>query len=179
MLRHRETHINPQRNRWIIMDPAGIELTTSRLRQLRQLPVVQHDRFTPLKLRQKGNSNDMPEDNWQPVWNSQFFQCFCTGKWYSNLKEASCLPLLNAWFEPASLKTPFSPADWMPTHKPTDLSLVEDQAKNFISTARPYDDWPFSSFDFTAVWLLFLALAKYMFVVVNVDDLAQASDIRI
>ena len=31
----------------------GIELTTSRLRQLRQLPVVQHVRFTPLKLRQK------------------------------------------------------------------------------------------------------------------------------
>ena len=52
----------------------GIEPTTSRLRQLRQLPVVQHVRFTPLKLRQKRNSNDMPEaalDNWQPVWNAQ------------------------------------------------------------------------------------------------------------
>ena len=38
------------------------------------LPVVQHVRFTPLKLRQKRNSNDMPEaalDNWQPVWNAQ------------------------------------------------------------------------------------------------------------
>ena len=34
-------------------EPGGIELTTSRLRQLRQLPVVQHVRFTPLKLRQK------------------------------------------------------------------------------------------------------------------------------
>ena len=33
--------------------PGGIELTTSRLRQLRQLPVVQHVRFTPLKSRQK------------------------------------------------------------------------------------------------------------------------------
>ena len=56
------------------MDPAGIQLTTSRLRQLRQLPVVQHVRFTPLKSRQKRNSNDMPEaalDNWQPVWNAQ------------------------------------------------------------------------------------------------------------
>ena len=53
MLWHMETHVNPQRNRWIIVDPAGIELTTSRLRQLRQLPVVQHVRFTPLKLRQK------------------------------------------------------------------------------------------------------------------------------
>ena len=53
MLWHRETHINPQRNRWIIVDQAGIELTTSRLRQLRQLPVVQHVRFTPLISRQK------------------------------------------------------------------------------------------------------------------------------
>ena len=35
------------------MDQAGIELTTSRLRQLRQLPVVQHVRFTPLKSRLK------------------------------------------------------------------------------------------------------------------------------
>ena len=35
------------------MDKAGFELTTSRLRQLRQLPVVQHVRFTPLKSRQK------------------------------------------------------------------------------------------------------------------------------
>ena len=34
-------------------DPAGIELTTSRLRQLRQLPVDQHVRVTPLKLRLK------------------------------------------------------------------------------------------------------------------------------
>ena len=33
--------------------PGGIELTTSRLRQLRQLPVVQHVRFTPLKSRLK------------------------------------------------------------------------------------------------------------------------------
>ena len=32
------------------MDPAGIGLTTSRLRQLRQLPVVQHVHFMPLKL---------------------------------------------------------------------------------------------------------------------------------
>ena len=35
------------------MDQAGIELTTSRLRQLRQLPVVQHVHFTPLKSRLK------------------------------------------------------------------------------------------------------------------------------
>ena len=74
MLWHRETHINPQRNRQIIVDPAGIELTTSRLRQLRQLPVVQHVRFTPLKSRQKTQFQYMPvaaRDNWQPVWNAQ------------------------------------------------------------------------------------------------------------
>ena len=53
MLWHRETHINPQRNRQIIVDQAGIELTTSRLSQLRQLPVVQHVRFTPLNSGQK------------------------------------------------------------------------------------------------------------------------------
>ena len=75
MLWHRETHIDPQRNRYIIVNPPGIELTTSRLRQLHQLPVIQHDRFTPLKwCKQKHNSNDMPEaalGNWQPVWNAQ------------------------------------------------------------------------------------------------------------
>ena len=40
MVWHMERHINPQTNRRIIMDPAGIELTTSRLRQHHQLPVV-------------------------------------------------------------------------------------------------------------------------------------------
>ena len=62
------------------MDPVGIAFTTLRLRQLRQLPVVQHIRFMPLKLYQKHNSNDMPEavlDNWQLVWNAQV--SFSTG----------------------------------------------------------------------------------------------------
>ena len=72
MLWHRETHINPQRNRWIIVNPAGIELTTSRLRQLRQLPVVQHVRFTPLQLRKKTQLEwHAALDKWQPVWNAQ------------------------------------------------------------------------------------------------------------
>ena len=54
------------------MDQAGIELRTSRLRQHRQLPVVQQDRFMPQKLVQKYNPNGVTEaalDNWQPVWN--------------------------------------------------------------------------------------------------------------
>ena len=69
----------------------------------------------------------------------------------------------------------YSPADWMSTHKPTELSRIK--LKNLNSTARPYDEWPFSPLDFTAVGLSHLALAIYMFVV-NFDALAQASDIR-
>ena len=55
---------------------------------------------------------------------------------------------------------------------------IEDQAKkNLNSTARPYDQQAFSPLDLTASWLSHLALAIYMFVVVNFDALAQASDI--
>ena len=56
---------------------------------------------------------------------------------------------------------------------------IEDQAKNLNSTARPYDQQAFSPLDLTASWLSHLALAIYMFVVVNFEALAQASDIRI
>ena len=50
---------------------------------------------------------------------------------------------------------------------------------NLNSTARPYDQQAFSPLDLTASWLWHLALAIYMFVVVNFDALAHASDIRI
>ena len=57
---------------------------------------------------------------------------------------------------------------------------IEDQAyKNLNSTARPYDQRAFSPPDPTAIWHSHLALAIYIFVVVNFDALAQASDIRI
>ena len=57
---------------------------------------------------------------------------------------------------------------------------IEDQAKkNLISTARPYDQQAFSPPDPTAIWHSHLALAIYIFVVVNLDALAQASDFRI
>ena len=46
---------------------------------------------------------------------------------------------------------------------------IEDQAKNLNSTARPYDQQAFSPLDLTASWLSHLALAIYMFVVVNFD----------
>ena len=47
---------------------------------------------------------------------------------------------------------------------------IEDQAKNLNSTARPYDQRVFSPLDPTVT---------YIFVIVNFDTLAQASDIRI
>ena len=56
---------------------------------------------------------------------------------------------------------------------------IEDQAKNLNSTARPYDQRTFSPLDPTVSWLSDLDLAIYIFVVVNFDALAQASDIQI
>ena len=56
---------------------------------------------------------------------------------------------------------------------------IEDQAKNLNSTACPYDQRAFSPLDPTVSWLLHLAVAIYIFVVVNFDALAQASDIQI
>ena len=70
-----------------------------------------------------------------------------------------------------------SPTDWMPADKPTELSRIK--LKNLNSTARPYDQQAFSPPDPTAIWHSHLALAIYIFVVVNFDALAQASDFRI
>ena len=70
-----------------------------------------------------------------------------------------------------------SPADWMLADKPTELSRIK--LKNLNSTARPYDQRAFSPLDPTVSWLSHLALAIYIFVVVNFEALAQASDIQI
>ena len=70
-----------------------------------------------------------------------------------------------------------SPADWMPTDKPTELSRIK--LLNLNSIAHPYHQRAFSPLDPTAIWLSHLALAIYMFVVVNVDALAQANDFQI
>ena len=56
---------------------------------------------------------------------------------------------------------------------------IEDQAKKLNSTARSYDQRAFSPLDPTVSWLSHLALAIYIFVVVNFDALAQASHIQI
>ena len=65
----------------------------------------------------------------------------------------------------------------MLTDKQTELSKIKP--KNLNSTARPNDQQAFSPVDLTASWLSHLALAIYMFVVVNFDALAQASDSKI
>ena len=69
------------------------------------------------------------------------------------------------------------PADWMLADKPTEQSRI--MLKNFNSTAHPYDQRAFSPLDPTAGWRSHLALVIYMFVVVNFDALAQASDFLI
>ena len=56
---------------------------------------------------------------------------------------------------------------------------IEDQAKSLNSTGRPYDQRAFSPHGPTVSWLSRLALAIYIFVVVNSDALAQGSDIQI
>ena len=91
-------------------------------------------------------------------------------------KRDKLFPLLNAGFEHKVSDT-YSPADWKPADKRTELSRIK--LKNLNSTARPYDQQAFSPLDLTASWLSQLVLAIYMFVVVNFDALAQASDIRI
>ena len=103
------------------------------------------------------------------------FQYSGTGMRYSNWKETSYLPLLNAGFEHKVSDT-YSPADSMPAEKPTELSRIK--LKTLNSTAGPYDQQASSPLDLTARWLSHLALAIYMFLV-NFDALAQASDIRI
>ena len=70
-----------------------------------------------------------------------------------------------------------SSADWMLDDKPIELKRIKLKILN--STARPYDQRAFSPLDPTVSWLAHLSLAIYIFVVVNFDALAQASDIRI
>ena len=52
------------------------------------------------------------------------YRCSGTGKRYWNREETGTLPLLNAGFEPKFSDT-YSPADWMPADKPTELSRIK------------------------------------------------------
>ena len=56
---------------------------------------------------------------------------------------------------------------------------IEDQAKNLNWKARPYDQRAFSPLDPTVSWISHMGLAIFIYVVVNFDALAQASDIQI
>ena len=105
-----------------------------------------------------------------------WFRCSGTGKRYSNRKETNCVPLLNEGFEPGVSDTKL-PADWMLADKLTELSRI--MLKILNSTARPDDQRAFSPLDPTDSWLSHLALAIYIFVVVNFYELAQASVIQI
>ena len=59
----KENTYNPQRSREIVMLNAGIDLTMFRLRQYRQLPVVQHIRLTPQRLCQKSQFKWQGQDS--------------------------------------------------------------------------------------------------------------------
>ena len=77
-----------------------------------------------------------------------------------------------------------NPGPQTPNRQQTECSLTNrlsyrGSSKNLNSTARPYDQRAFSPLDPTVSWLSHLALAIYIFVVVNFDALAQASDIQI
>ena len=74
------------------------------------------------------------------------------------------------------LRHHFGIASRLNAHWQTDWA-IEDQVKNLNSTARPYDQQAFSPLDPTAVLHSHLALAIYMFVVVNFDALAQDTHI--
>ena len=82
-------------------------------------------------------------------------------------------------------KQDLNPGSQTPNRQQTECSLTNQLSyggssyKNLNSTARPYDQRAFSPLDPTVSWLSHLALAIYIFVVVNCDALAQACDIQI
>ena len=105
------------------------------------------------------------------------FRCSGTGKRYSNRKETRCLPLLNAGFERRVSDTK-SPAAWMPASKPTELSRIK--LKTWTHQPVPkVSEHSAHSTPLPVSWLPPLALAIYMFAVVDFDTLAQANVIRI
>ena len=81
-------------------------------------------------------------------------------------------------------KQDLNPGPQTPIRQQTECSLTNrlsyrGSSRNLNSTARPYDQRAFSPLGPTVSWLSYLALAIYIFVVVNFDALAQASDIQI
>ena len=69
-----------------------------------------------------------------------------------------------------------APTGDAPTTSELSTILLPTKVRLNLEVLR-YDQQAFSPLDLTANWLSNLALLKYMFVVVNFDALAQASDI--
>ena len=90
-----------------------------------------------------------------------YFRCSGTGKRYSNRKETSCVPLLNAGFEPGVPDTK-SPADWMLADKPTELSRIKlkielDSPSLWWASIQP--TWPHCQLTFAPGCCISSALA--------------------
>ena len=83
----------------------------------------------PVPMISKHSAHSTPQPfgicTWLWRYTCLSFRCSGKGKRYSNRKETSCLPLLNARFEPTRVSDTKSPADWMPVDKPTELSRIK------------------------------------------------------
>ena len=99
------------------------------------------------------------------------------GKRFSNRKETNLFSSAECSIWTQRVYGTESPADWMHADKPTELLRIKLIHLN--STARPYGLRTFSPLDPTDGWHSHLALVIDIFVVVNFDALAQASDFRI
>ena len=85
------------------------------------------------------------------LWRYTFLLLLISMLWHRQAifesKRDKLFPLLNAGFEHKVSDT-YSPADWMPADKPTELSRIK--VKNLNSKARPYDQQAFRQRDLTA-----------------------------
>ena len=152
-------------------------------------PISSYNAWRPKPPTKNLNSTARPYDEWT------FSPLDFTAVWLSHLALAIYIFVVNSdalvqasdiriqmrqvvslyWMQDSNLEVSRHLfASRLNAHSQTDWA-IDDQVINLNSTARPYDDWAFSPLDFTAVWLMHLALAIYMFVVVNFDALAQVS----
>ena len=186
------------------MDQTGIELTTSRLRQLRQLPVVQHVRFTPLKSRQK-NATPMtcPLLHWTTDNLSGMHMVSISTPVCVNFElRPGAGDIHICWFNFDALAQGNA---YKPTKEPINYRGPDGDRTHDLQTEatppaascpartlhaieiapkkRNSNDVPVAALDnWQPVWNAHgvnFNTHTYMFVVVNFDALAQASDIRI
>ena len=113
---------------------------------------------------------------WRYTYLLLLFRCSGTGKRYSNRKETSCVPLLNVGFEPGTPDTK-SPREWMLADKPAELPRIK--LKTWTRQPVPMISEHSAHLAQLSVTYIHKYIHTYMFVVVNFDALAQASDIQI